>query len=119
MLRAVRFATKLDMSIAPNSEKPISELASLLDNIPPARLFEEILKLFLNGKAEANFLMLRKYGLFRSLFPELDKILDKNPSGLEHTLIQQMFQNTDKRINADKKSNTGVYFCCLTLVPTA
>lgn len=117
MLRAVRFATKLDMSIAPKSEKPISELASLLDNIPPARLFEETLKLFLNGKAEANFLMLRKYGLFRSLFPELDKILDKNPSGLEHTLIQQMFQNTDKRINADKKVTPAFIFAALLWFP--
>ena len=71
MLRAVRFATKLDMTIAPATEKPIKELASLLDNIPPARLFEETLKLFLNGKAEENFLMLRRYNLFKSLFPAL------------------------------------------------
>ncbi|MFM9597474.1 polynucleotide adenylyltransferase PcnB, partial [Streptomyces scabiei] len=89
---AVRFATKLDMTIAPATEKPIKELASLLDNIPPARLFEETLKLFLNGKAEENFLMLRRYNLFKSLFPALDSILDKNPGGLEFSLIQQMFR---------------------------
>ncbi|WP_369620810.1 polynucleotide adenylyltransferase PcnB [Pseudoalteromonas distincta] len=117
MLRAVRFATKLDMTIAPNSEKPISELANLLDNIPPARLFEEILKLFLNGKAEANFLMLRKYSLFKSLFPELDEILDRSPNGLENTFVQKMFQNTDKRINADKKVTPAFVFAALLWFP--
>jgi poly(A) polymerase len=117
MLRAVRFATKLDMSIAPNSEKPISELANLLDNIPPARLFEEVLKLFLNGKAEANFLMLRQYGLFRALFPALDKILEANPNGLEQAFVQQMFQNTDKRINADKKVTPAFIFAALLWFP--
>lgn len=117
MLRAVRFATKLDMHIAPTSEKPITELASLLDNIPPARLFEEILKLFLNGKAQANFIMLREYGLFKSLFPELDCILDNNPKGLEETFILQMFENTDKRINAEKKVTPAFVFAALLWFP--
>ncbi|MCK8129050.1 polynucleotide adenylyltransferase PcnB [Pseudoalteromonas sp. 2CM39R] len=117
MLRAVRFATKLDMQIASASEKPITELASLLDNIPPARLFEEILKLFLNGKAQQNFIMLRQYGLFKSLFPELDRILDKNPGGLEETFIKQMFANTDIRINADKKVTPAFVFAALLWFP--
>ena len=117
MLRAVRFATKLDMQIAPASEKPITELASLLDNIPPARLFEEILKLFLNGKAQQNFIMLRQYGLFKSLFPELDRILDKNPDGLEETFIKQMFANTDIRINSDKKVTPAFVFAALLWFP--
>ena len=117
MLRAVRFATKLDMQIAPSSEKPITELASLLDNIPPARLFEEILKLFLNGKAQQNFIMLRQYGLFKSLFPELDRILDKKPGGLEETFIKQMFANTDIRINADKKVTPAFVFAALLWFP--
>ena len=117
MLRAVRFATKLDMQIAPASEKPITELASLLDNIPPARLFEEILKLFLNGKAQQNFIMLRQYGLFKSLFPELDRILNKNPGGLEETFIKQMFANTDIRINADKKVTPAFVFAALLWFP--
>jgi len=117
MLRAVRFATKLDMTIAPASEKPITKLASLLDHIPPARLFEETLKLFLNGKAEQNFIMLREYGLFKSLFPELDKLIAKNPDGFEETFIKQMFINTDKRINAEKKVTPAFIFAALLWFP--
>ncbi|NMR24377.1 polynucleotide adenylyltransferase PcnB [Pseudoalteromonas sp. NEC-BIFX-2020_015] len=117
MLRAVRFATKLDMSIAPDTEKPLTELASLLDNIPSARLYEETLKLFLNGKAEANFLMLRKYGLFNALFPALDGILEQNPDGFEHAFIKQMFRNTDERINAEKKVTPAFVFAALLWFP--
>ena len=117
MLRAVRFATKLDMSIAPETEKPLTELASLLDNIPSARLYEETLKLFLNGKAEANFLMLRKYGLFNALFPALDSILEQKPDGFEHSFIQQMFRNTDERINAEKKVTPAFVFAALLWFP--
>jgi poly(A) polymerase len=103
MLRAVRFATKLDMTIAPATAKPMLKLASLLGNIPPARLFEEMLKLFLNGKAEANFSMLRHYGLLSHLFPAVEALLKKQPDGIEYQLMNQVLINTDKRINAGKK----------------
>ncbi len=46
MLRAVRFAAKLDMTIEPETAKPIKLLASLLQDIPAARLFEESLSCF-------------------------------------------------------------------------
>lgn len=103
MLRAVRFATKLDMTIAPATAEPIKALASLLSNIPPARLFEEMLKLFLNGKAHANFLMLREYGLLEYLFPQLDSLLNNTQDETPLQLIEQMLINTDKRISQDKK----------------
>ena len=40
MLRAVRFAAKLGMRISPETAEPIPRLATLLNDIPPARLFE-------------------------------------------------------------------------------
>ncbi|SFB81662.1 polynucleotide adenylyltransferase PcnB [Pseudoalteromonas denitrificans] len=117
MLRAIRFATKLDMTIAPETEAPIFDLSSLLGNIPSARLFEECLKLFLNGKAEQNFLLLRKYGLFKELFPALDILLDASPDGDEFQLTKQMFINTDKRINANKKVTPAYIFAILLWYP--
>ena len=42
MLRAVRFAAKLDFSIEAATERPIRQLAYLLDGVPPARLFDEV-----------------------------------------------------------------------------
>jgi len=78
MLRAVRFATKLDMRISEATQKPIVELAPLLANIPPARMFEEFNKLFMSGKAVANFQMMRKFGLFGYFFPRLNQVYLKN-----------------------------------------
>ncbi|WP_372588625.1 polynucleotide adenylyltransferase PcnB [Pseudoalteromonas xiamenensis] len=117
MLRAVRFATKLDMGIAPATKNPIPQLASLLENIPAARLFEECLKLFLNGKAEQNFLMLRELGLFKYLFPTTERALNASTDGFAERFIQQMFANTDARINADKKVTPAFIFAALLWLP--
>jgi poly(A) polymerase len=59
MLRAVRFAAKLDFTIEPDTEQPISRLAHLLDGVPPARLFDECLKLFLSGFGAKSFAEVR------------------------------------------------------------
>lgn len=117
MLRAVRFATKLDMEIAQPTQAPIVELADLLSHIPAARLFEETLKLFLNGKAEANYHMMRKFGLFKQLFPALDEIIENSETGFETRFIAQMFANTDKRINADKKVTPAFVYAALLWFP--
>lgn len=101
MLRAARFAAKLDFRIEEGTAKPIPELGSLLLNIPPARLFEEVLKLFLSGKALATFELLRRFELFRYLFPETDELLESGTAFVEN-LIRKALSNTDKRINADK-----------------
>lgn len=69
MLRAVRFAAKLDFGIEKHTVQPIRELAPLLREIPPARLFEESLKLFLSGQGAIVFEMLVDLQLFEPLFP--------------------------------------------------
>ena len=69
MLRAVRFAAKLDFSIEASTEEPIRKLAYLLDGVPPARLFDECLKLFLSGFGAKSFRLLQQYRLFEHLFP--------------------------------------------------
>ena len=69
MLRAVRFAAALDFEIDTATRKPISELADLLQNVPPARLFDEMLKLLLSGHAVETVKRLRKDGLHHGLLP--------------------------------------------------
>jgi len=98
MLRAVRFATKLDMSISEETQAPISELAPLLANIPPARMFEEFNKLFMSGKAVENYHLLRKFGLFKYFFPRLDLLLNGEQNDQLEAFILLAMQNTDKRV---------------------
>jgi len=101
MLRAARFAAKLDFRIAEETAKPIPDLGPLLLNIPPARLFEEVLKLFLSGKALVTFDLLRHLELFQYLFPETDHLVASGKAYVAK-LIRVALSNTDSRINADK-----------------
>ena len=108
MLRAVRFAVKLGFKIAPDCQKAIFAHSSLLSSIPPARLYDEIQKLFLTGNALQMFEMLRQYGLFQILFPATEKSLTEEEEGFPKLFLIKALQNSDNRI-ADGKTVT-VYF---------
>ncbi len=99
MLRAARFAAKLGFSIEPESAELIPQLSGLLGNIPPARLFEEVQKLFLSGHATESLIQLQHYNLFKQLFPYTEACLD-NP--IARAFVEQMLRNTDERISQDK-----------------
>lgn len=117
MLRAIRFATKLDMEISEETRAPIKELSSLLENIPPARMFEEFLKLFISGKAFANFTLLREYNLFKHLFPITEQALNNDDSPYLNTFIEKALKNTDDRINNDKRVTPAFLFAALLWYP--
>lgn len=102
MLRAARFAAKTGFRIHPDSEAPIFELAPLLQQIPPARLFEEVLKLFLGGCALQTFEVLRHYRLFGELFPQTEQALSHEKDGFPQQMLIRALANTDQRIAADK-----------------
>lgn len=102
MLRAVRFAVKLGFDIEEESAKLIPELAPLLADIPSARLYDELLKLFLSGYSLQAFEQLRHYHLFEQLFPETDKSLAVEEEGFPHIFLARALENTDKRIGEGK-----------------
>ncbi|PXX88984.1 polynucleotide adenylyltransferase PcnB [Marinobacter vulgaris] len=113
MLRAVRFAAKLGFDIEPETEAPIQELAPLLTHIPPARLFEEVLKLFSAGHGEATYDLLSEYNLLAPLFPETVQAID---NGEPDELIRKALRNTDARI-AQGKSVTPYFLFAAMLWP--
>jgi len=101
MLRAVRFAAKLGFDIAPEAEDPIAELSSELGDIPPARLFEEVLKLFHSGHAVESLGLLHEHCLLDYLFPHAaEKLADDDDAVWE--LLQRALHNTDQRIRSGK-----------------
>lgn len=117
MLRAVRFASKLGLRIHSEAEKPISEYAELLENIPAARLFEEMLKLFMGGCALQTFESLRHYNLFKYLFPQTDRLLDTNEQDYPHTFIMHALKNTDQRLNDGSSVTPGFLLAALLWEP--
>lgn len=115
MLRAVRFATKHDFTIEPASEAALFELAPRIADVPPARLFDEVLKLFMAGFAEKNFLALRRYGLFRELFPWTDELLGGDEAAAD--FIRRALVNTDRRIAAEQPVTPAFLFAALLWPP--
>ncbi len=100
MMRAVRIANKLRFTIEPASDEAIYRLASLLREIPAARLFDEVIKLLLTVDAVANFRGLRVRGLFGELFPHTEATLKRHP-GFESFIVKSL-ENTAKRIAEDQ-----------------
>lgn len=110
MLRAVRFAAKLDVAIDPKTAAPIRELAGLIENVPAARLFDEMLKLLTSGSALACLEQLRGQGLHKGLLPLLDVVLDQ-PGG--NKFVELALAATDHRIRAGKPVSPGFLFASL------
>ncbi len=101
MLRAVRFAAKLEFRIPGELGAAIRAEAPRMGSVPPARLFDEVLKLFLSGHAQRTLELLREYQLFGHLFPLTEEMLEDNdPFALP--MIRQAMVNTDARIMADR-----------------
>lgn len=110
MLRAARFAAKLEFKIDPATRAPVAKLAPLLENVPRSRLFEEALKLLLSGHALRAVHQLRTEGLHHGMLPLLDTILD-DPQG--ERFISAALRSTDERIHADKPASPGFLFASL------
>jgi poly(A) polymerase len=113
MLRAVRFAAKLDFSIEPETEAPMAKLARLLDGVPPARLFDESLKLFLSGFGAKSYRLLKQYGLFEHLFPLSAAAFNLPPYAYAEEMLERGLINTDERIAVDKPVTPTFLFAVL------
>ncbi len=110
MLRAVRLGAKLGLSIDPEARKPIREMAVLLENVPAARLFDEMLKLLFSGYSVRCLKQLREEGLHHGLLPLLDVILEQ-PLG--ERFVWLSLENTDERVRQDKSVSPGFLFATL------
>ncbi|MSP86473.1 MAG: polynucleotide adenylyltransferase PcnB [Methylotenera sp.] len=110
MLRAVRLSAKLGLKIEPNTQAPIAKMADLLQDVPPSRLFDEMLKLFLSGHAMESVTALREQHLHHGLLPMLDVVLEQ-PMGERFVMLA--LQNTDDRILSGKSANPSFLFATL------
>lgn len=106
MIRAIRFAAKLNFVIEPKTAKPISELLHLLNHVPPARIFDEILKLFFEGYATRTFKLLQEFGMLKSLFPQSATVFN-SPNSKASQLILIALNATDKRFAEGLSLNPG------------
>ena len=111
MLRAIRFSAKLNFTIDEQSRKPIFSLGHLLQDIPPARLYEEVLKLFHSGHALRSFELLQEFDVLKYLFPEAAASLKQDNTMKDMLLIAM--KNTDDRIKKEMRVTPAFLFAAL------
>jgi poly(A) polymerase len=119
MLRAARFEAKLGFEIDPDTARPIATLRELLAAVPPARLFDETLKLFLTGHGARSFQVLRRRGLLAALVPSVDSYFVSHPGSLVEQLLVRGLVNTDARVTEDKPVTPTFLFALLLYGPIA
>src|SRR3989338_2320986 len=110
MVRAVRLSAKLDMRLDAATAAPIGRMKDLLDNVPQARLLDEVLKMLLSGHSVECIQQLHKMNLHHGLLPLLDVILEQ-PMGEKFVMLA--LRNTDERLGQEKTVSPAFLFAAL------
>lgn len=113
MLRAVRFKAKLGLTLGDQIEDLIRDNAFLLRHVPPARLFDEVLKMFHHGCAVSVFSALRELHLFAELFPQADRAFESIDVAPGVGLVWRALENTDRRVQVGKPVIAAFLFAAL------
>jgi poly(A) polymerase len=114
IIRVVRFAAKLGFEIEAKTRAPMKEMAALLDNVPPSRTFDEMIKLLQTGHALASIEELKKQGLHRGVFPVIDVALDEahRHDGREK-FVKLALADTDRRVDEGKPVAPSFMLACM------
>jgi poly(A) polymerase len=114
MMRAIRFAGKLDFTISEECAEPIRRLAPLLQDIPAARHFDEVIKLLLSGQGLVTYRLLKEYKLLQMLFPILFK---EGEDDKANAIIEQALIDTDARIAIGKRVTPAYLYAIILWYP--
>lgn len=114
MLRAIRFRAKLGFDIEAGTAEPMHRLGFLLQDIPSARLFEEVLKLFMTGHGVRSYELMMEYELFPWMFPDTRRVMEDFPAD---KLIRAALASTDERIAAGLPVTPAFIYAALLWYP--
>lgn len=114
MMRAIRFAGKLDLTISDECAEPIRRLAPLLQDIPAARHFDEVVKLLLSGQGLVTYRLLKEYKLLQMLFPILFK---EGEDDKANAMIEQALRDSDERIKSGKRVTPAYIYAIILWYP--
>ena len=113
LLRAIRFAAKLDFSIEEKTEAPLFTLGNILQHVPPARLFDEVQKFFLFGFAAKSFALLQQYDFLQWLFAQTDVCFKQTPDFVHNVLVGVVLRDIDARFHDGRSVSPPFLFAAL------
>ncbi len=116
MIRAIRFVAARGLELDAAGRAPLAQLAPLIADVAPARLFEEVCKVFLSGYGQRAFELMAEYGLFQQLFP-LIEVRCEDGHWRANPILETAFANTDHRVRTGKPVTPGFLFAALLWQP--
>ena len=112
ILRTVRFQAKFDFKVSDELVDAVSLQKYSLNNIPPARRFDEVLKLFYCGQATKMWQLLNQYDLLPYLF--VDPEVKNTPQAkLSRAITDAALVSTDQRVRQEKPVISAFMFCAI------
>jgi len=118
MLRAVRFAAKLGLRIAPEVDDALHRYAGLITSVAPARLFDEVIKLFHSGAAVTCLDELERFGLFEAMFPQAAECFADPENGVDQrAFLVEALKNTDARIRDEMGVHPAFLYAAILWAP--
>lgn len=120
ILRGIKFAARLGMTMAPAVMEAASEVAPDLLRCAPPRILEEILRMLRSGHAARSFELMQELGVFDVILPDLARIfrqpLPGAPSGPERLMA---ILNEIDRITREEGTHPpdAVLLAALYLIP--
>jgi poly(A) polymerase len=94
MMRAIKFASRLDFKIEKGTEKAIRKLHSMILSASAPRVCEEVFRLFPYGKSAEAFRLMWETGLLADLLPDLSAHIDR--AGGKKCLAWKYLASLDK-----------------------
>ena len=115
ILRAIKFATRLDFRIHEGTWRAMCDLAPQLERAAPPRVLEEVLRLLRSGTALGALKMMRACGALRVLLPALDSHLsDRGPAGHDRAeLFWRLLEALDGEVHQEYEPTTAVCIAVL------
>ena len=110
MIRAARFQAKLGFNMDKEVRDSIKSLGYLIQDVPPARLFEEVLKLYMSGHGASSLNALMDNELYGWLFPDSKRSAESHPT---RDLVRLALESTDARIAIDKPVTPAFIFAAM------
>ena len=117
IVRIIRIAAKLDLTIPAKLKNVMRGRGVLLENIPKARLSDDLLKLFVSGKSLQGFSYILDLGLDKHVFPNLGFFPLEKKKGLGNLkkdgFIYSALKNLDEKVKNNETISISFIFAVL------
>ncbi|XP_076889525.1 uncharacterized protein LOC143540307 [Bidens hawaiensis] len=110
ILRGLRIAARLGLSLSKDVETAIHKLASSILNLSPSRIMMEMDYMFSFGAAESSLRLLHRFHILKILLPFQAAYISRQTTGPEQStmMLMKLFSHLDELVSCDQPAA-----CCL------